>query len=65
MAAGPQMGYWQEKMYMAATKYETDSNFWENMGKSAYLEGKMGARELSFSKGGGLPTLNPLPAGQG
>ena len=56
----PNMGYWQEQMYKATTLYDTDAKFWENMGKSAYLEGKMGARELSFAKGGGLPTVVPL-----
>lgn len=60
----PNMGYWQEKLYASTHLYDTDSKFWENMGKSSYLEGKMGAREMAFSKGGGLPTLNPLPPGQ-
>jgi hypothetical protein len=54
------MGYWQERMYLSVDKYDTDSKFFENALKSSHLEGKMGAREIAFAKGGGLPTLAPL-----
>ena len=66
MAAGEaNMGFWQERLYAGVEKYDTDSKFWENMGKSAYLEGKMGAREMAFAKGGGLPTVVPLSGSAG
>jgi len=55
--------YWQERLYKSADTYDTDSKFFENSQKSAHIEGKMGAREMSFAKGGGLPTVFPLPAG--
>lgn len=61
----PNMGYWQELLYKSATQSDHDARFFHDALKSAHLEGKMGARELSFSKGGGLPTVMPLPAGQG
>jgi hypothetical protein len=57
--------YWQERLYKAADTYDTDAKFFENALKSAHLEGKMSAREMTFAKGGGLPTVMPLPAGQG
>ena len=55
--------YWQERLYKHTDHYDTDAKFWENMGKAGFLEGKMGAREMSFAKGGGLPTVMPLPSG--
>lgn len=58
------MEYWQERLYAGADKYDTDGKFFENALKSAHLEGKMSAREMTFAKGGGLPTVMPLPAGQ-
>ena len=58
------MDYWQERLYMSADKYDTDSKFFENSLKNSHLEGKLSAREMTFAKGGGLPTLSPLPAGQ-
>ena len=61
----PQMGYWQERLYKSADNYDTDAKFFENALKSAHLEGKMSAREMTFAKGGGLPTVMPLPANQG
>lgn len=57
------MEYWQERLYAHSDKYDADSKFFENALKSAHLEGKMSAREMTFAKGGGLPTLSPLPAG--
>ena len=58
------MEFWQERMYLSVDKYDTDAKFFENSLKNSHLEGKLSAREMVFSKGGGLPTLNPLPAGQ-
>ena len=55
--------YWQERLYKASDTYDIDAKFFENALKSAHLEGKMSAREMTFAKGGGLPTLSPLPAG--
>ena len=60
----PQMDYWQERLYKHVDIYDTDAKFWENQGKSGHLEGKMSAREMTFAKGGGLPTVMPLPANQ-
>lgn len=57
--------YWQERLYKSADNYDADSKFFENSQKSAHIEGKMGAREMTFSKGGGLPTVMPLPSNQG
>jgi hypothetical protein len=57
--------YWQEQMYNLQTQYGLDSKFAENAQKFTFMEGKMGARELSFSKGGGLPTVLPLPSMMG
>jgi hypothetical protein len=57
--------YWQERLYKGTDLYDTDAKFFENSLKSAHIEGKMGARELSFSKGGGLPTVLPLPSQMG
>lgn len=54
------MHYWQERLYKHADHYDADSKFFENALKSQHLEGKMSAREMAFSKGGGLPTLAPL-----
>lgn len=59
------MDYWQERLYKDIDKYDTDAKFFENALKSAHLEGKMSAREMTFAKGGGLPTVMPLPSGQG
>ena len=65
MAAGdPNLGLWQERLYAGVEKYDTDAKFFENALKSAHLEGKMSAREMTFAKGGGLPTVMPLPSGQ-
>lgn len=58
------MDYWQERLYKDVDKYDTDNKFFENALKSAHLEGKMSAREMTFAKGGGLPTVMPLPSGQ-
>lgn len=57
--------YWQERLYKHTDHYDSDSKFFENSLKSTHLEGKMGARELSFAKGGGLPTVLPLPSQMG
>ena len=54
--------YWQERLYKFTDHYDTDSKFFENAQKGGFLEGKMSAREMTFAKGGGLPTLMPLPA---
>ena len=54
------MDYWQERLYKGADNYDADAKFFENALKSAHLEGKMSAREMTFAKGGGLPTLAPL-----
>ncbi len=59
------MTYWQERLYASADQYTLDCKFWENQGKSGHLEGKMSAREMTFAKGGGLPTVYPLPSGTG
>jgi len=56
--------YWQERLYKSADNYDTDAKFFENALKSSHLEGKMSAREMTFAKGGGLPTVMPLPANQ-
>lgn len=56
--------YWQERLYASSSKYDDDCKFWENGLKSGHLEGKMSAREMTFAKGGGLPTVMPLPSGQ-
>ena len=56
--------YWQERLYRGTDLYDTDAKFWENAQKSAFVEGKMSAREMTFAKGGGLPTVMPLPANQ-
>ena len=56
--------YWQERLYKASDTYDIDAKFFENALKSAHLEGKMSAREMTFAKGGGLPTVMPLPANQ-
>lgn len=55
--------YWQERLYRGTDLYDTDAKFFENGLKSAHLEGKMSAREMVFAKGGGLPTVMPLPSG--
>lgn len=55
--------YWQERLYKGADTYDTDAKFWENSLKNSHLEGKMSAREMTFAKGGGLPTVMPLPSG--
>ena len=57
--------YWQEQMYSLATQYGLDAKFAENAQKLSYLEGRMGAREMTFAKGGGLPTVLPLPSMMG
>ena len=57
--------YWQERLYKSADNYDTDSKFFENALKSAHLEGKMSAREMTFAKGGGLPTVVPLSGAAG
>lgn len=54
------MEYWQERLYKSADTYDQDAKFFENALKSAHLEGKMSAREMTFAKGGGLPTTVPL-----
>ena len=59
-----QIEYWQERLYKLADNYDTDAKFFENSLKSGHLEGKMSAREMTFAKGGGLPTVMPLPSGQ-
>lgn len=56
--------YWQERLYKSADTYDSDVKFFENALKSSHLEGKMSAREMTFAKGGGLPTVMPLPANQ-
>lgn len=56
-------GYWREKLYAHSSEYDSDVKFFENALKSAHIEGKMGGRELTFAKGGGLPTLAPLGGG--
>lgn len=56
--------YWQERLYKASDTYDIDAKFFENALKSSHLEGKMSAREMTFAKGGGLPTVMPLPANQ-
>lgn len=61
--AAANMDYWQERMYKQVDLYDTDAKFFENALKSQHLEGKMSAREMTFAKGGGLPTLAPLPSG--
>ncbi len=60
-----QMEYWQERLYKSADNYDTDAKFFENALKSAHLEGKMSAREMTFAKGGGLPTVVPLGGSAG
>ena len=57
--------YWQEQMYGLQTQYGLDSKFAENAQKLGFLDGKMGGRELAYSKGGGLPTVLPLPSMMG
>ena len=57
--------YWQEQMYNLQTQYGLDSKFFENAQKSQHIEGKMSAREMTFAKGGGLPTVLPLPSQMG
>lgn len=59
------MEYWQEQMYSSAKKYDDDAKFFENALKSSHLEGKMSAREMTFAKGGGLPTVVPLSGAAG
>jgi len=56
------MDYWQERLYKSADSYDTDAKFFENALKSAHLEGKMGAREQSFSRGEGYPNIAPATA---
>ena len=63
--AAPEMPYWQERLYKGTDIYDTDAKFFENALKSAHLEGKMSAREMTFAKGGGLPTVLPLPSMMG
>ena len=57
--------YWQEQMYNLQTQYGLDTKFAENAQKLRFLEGQIGAREMTFAKGGGLPTVLPLPAMMG
>ena len=57
--------YWQEQMYASSKKYDDDAKFFENALKSSHLEGKMSAREMTFAKGGGLPTVVPLSGSAG
>ena len=52
----PQMAYWHERLYKHADQSDQDGRFWHDSLKGNYLEGKMGAREMTFAKGGGLPT---------
>ena len=54
--------YWQERLYKFTDHYDVDAKFFENAQKGGFLEGKMSAREMTFAKGGGLPTVMPLPA---
>lgn len=61
----PQMPYWHERLYKSADKYDMDSQWFENALKSQHLEGKMSAREMTFAKGGGLPTVVPLSGSAG
>jgi hypothetical protein len=61
----PKMAYWHERLYKSSDKYDADSQWFENALKSQHLEGKMGAREIAYSKGGGLPTLVPLSGAAG
>ena len=56
--------YWQERLYRGTDIYDGDLKFYENAQKGQFLEGKMSAREMTFAKGGGLPTVMPLPSGQ-
>jgi len=41
--------HWKERTYARADKYDGDLNFFENTLKSAHIEGKMSAREMSFA----------------
>lgn len=54
------MDYWQERLYKGADQSDADARFFHDALKSSHLEGKMSAREMTFAKGGGLPTVVPL-----
>lgn len=59
------MEYWQERLYKSADQQDADARFFHDALKSSHLEGKMSAREMTFAKGGGLPTIVPISGAAG
>lgn len=43
-------GHWLEKMYAQSHQYTEDNQFFIGALKSAHLEGKMSAREMTFAR---------------
>ena len=52
--------YWYQRLYKGADQSDHDARFWHDALKSNYMEGKMGAREQAFAKGGGYPSHVPV-----
>lgn len=53
--------YWKEKLYAEAQTTTEDQRFFNNALKSSHIEGKMSAREMTFTRGLSSPVGN-VPA---
>lgn len=52
------MSLWKEKIYAEANTTTEDQRFYNNLLKTAAVEGKMSAREMQFTRALGPPTSN-------
>jgi len=44
----PNTPFWREKLYAESHNGDEDARFFTNALKSGFIEGKMGAREMTF-----------------